>query len=76
MELIKAIVGMLLSTHATTTIYYLHDHNEEFMHRRLAPQQNQHQQQRHVAVTPLQTSPVKLQRQHHLRSRPIIQTSV
>jgi hypothetical protein len=67
MELIKALVG-LLSTHATTSIYYLHDHNELHMHRRLVPQQ------RAFTGTPLPTSLVQTRHQH-VRRRSIIQTS-
>ena len=69
MELFKAFVG-LLSTHATTTIYYLHDPNEFHMHRRLiVPHQ--------LATMPVQTSySVQAQhQQHHLRSRSITQAS-
>ena len=69
MELFKAFAG-LLSTHATTTIYYLHDPNEFHMHRRLI---GPHQ----LATMPVQTSyTVQAQhQQHHLRSRSITQAS-
>jgi hypothetical protein len=72
MELWKTMVG-LLSSQVTTTIYYLHDHNDLHMHRRLVPQQLQLQRV-DSSSAPIQTSSVRTQRQH-LRSHAITQSS-